>query len=357
MATRDKAAIALGLGAAAAAIVALSGGGVYAAEGKEEPKKPPPTKKPARIVLAKRFAKLFKVPASLILATIYAQSGNRPKASRSNKRGGSWGYGQMTLATAKEIWPRAKAKIGKAWDGTGKGLLDPTINVGLTAYYLSLWWKRYGRHRLNWMLTAYAYVLGPGRVKKMVPDAAKGKLPKPLPADFARVKARFSQALKQKDVKQALAEESIIPQTSGLGSSDPLVWTPSAVKGEFDRIRNVLDTINREMSQAVNDGKMSGAEWEQWFKVYKTGHDFVDTASTYWGSNVATARQHEQEAGKWRDLMKSRGAKLQAPSGLVKQPEPGLLDQLSQPGVNMGKGIVAIGGVVAVGVLILAIKK
>ncbi len=218
----NKAALAIGLGAAAAAVVALTGGGVAHAAEEEPPKlKPKPAKTPARVTLAKKFAKVFGVPSSLVLAAIYAQSGNKPSAYRANKRGGSWGYGQMTLATAKEIYPSAKAKLGKTWDGTGKGLLDPTINIGLTAHYLATYWRRYKKNTRNWMLTAYAYVLGPGRVRAVVADDTKGKPPSPLPADFAKVKARFSAALKQTDVKRALGEDLVKPNLSGLGA-EPL---------------------------------------------------------------------------------------------------------------------------------------
>lgn len=213
----NKAAIAIGLGAAAAAVAALAGGGVArAAEAPKEAPKPKPkaAATPARVALAKRFGKAFGVPVSLVLSTIWAQSANNPKAQRANKRGGAWGYGQMTLATAKEIYPRVKGKLGKTWNETGEGLLDPTVNIGLTAYYLSLWWRRYKANPRNWMLAAYAYVLGPGRVRAVVPDDAKGKLPKPLPADFAKVKARFAQALKRADVRAVLG-----PDVPNLGAA------------------------------------------------------------------------------------------------------------------------------------------
>ena len=38
---------------------------------------------------------------------------------------------------------------------------------------------------------------------------------------------------------------------------DPvIVWTPSAVRAEFNRIRNHADLVNREVSQAALDGKI-----------------------------------------------------------------------------------------------------
>lgn len=323
-----------------------------------KPKAKPTKSKVTRVTLSAKFAKAFGVPTSLVLATTAQASGNKQTAYHANKRGGSWGFGQMTLDTAKEIWPRAKAKIGKNWDGTGQGLLDPTINIGLTAYLLSLWWKRYGRNPRNWMLAGYAYGLGPGRVKSLVPDANNGKLPSPLPADVARLKARYVKTLELAEVKNALALENQKVNVSGVGIDDPLFWTPSAIRGEFDRIRNVLDMVNNEASQAVTDKKISGDEWKQWKAVYNAGMQYINTASTWWGSNVIAARKHEQAAGQWRDLFKSRGAKQLAPASAVRPPDKGLMDGLNNPlGGDKMTLALAVGGVAAVGILVMAIKK
>ena len=360
MAAKGKAIAAALVGVGAIAAFAMSGS-AHAAESAPtpKPKKPAPSKgKVNRLALSLRFAKAFGIPAPLLLATTYAQSGNRADATRANNRGGAWGYGQMTLATATEIWPQFKAKIAMSWDGTGKGLLDPSLNLALTAAYLSTWWKRYKANpRAGWFLTFAAYVLGPARVRAVVP-MDKGTLPAKLPADFARVKASLVKALATAEVKKALELETGKPALGGdYKSTDPLVWTPTAVKGEFDRIRNVLDTINKEASQAVTDKKITGAEWQQWFAVYQTGHKYVDTASTLWGSNVLTARQHEQEAAKWRDLFKVRGAKMTGPQDLTRAPDKGMLEQLTTPGLNKVSAAIAVGGVLAVGLVVLAIKK
>lgn len=133
---------------------------------------------------------------------------------------------------------------------------------------------------------------------------------------------------------------------------DPLIWTPSAVKAELDRIRAVLDTINSEVSQAANDKKVSGDEWNQWYKVYKAGHDFVDNASTLWGSNVTAARQYEQEAGKWHTLVVQRGVAAVGPSNLVRDPnaDTGL-------GLNPLTIGLVIGGLLAVGYVVHAVRR
>ena len=192
-----------------------------AAPATAEPKKLAPVKKVTkptvtRVALAAKFSKAFGVPTSLVLAAMAALSGNKADAFHDNKRGGSWGLGQMTLATAKEIWPRAKAKIGKTWDGTGKGLLDPTINVGLTAYMLSLGWKRYAKNAKGWFLALCYYGLGPGRTQQLIPTPSTSKLPSPMPPDMVSLKTRYAAVLKSNsEVKNALKAEARTPQLSG----------------------------------------------------------------------------------------------------------------------------------------------
>lgn len=155
------------VGAGLLGALALQGGAHAATEEPAaKPKAKSKAKAPSRLTLSAKYARLFGVPLSLLLATTYAQSNNRPNAKRDNKRGGAWGLGQMTVATATDIWPKVQAKTGLSWDGTGEGLLNPTLNLALTAYYLSLWFARYKSNRLRWLLSAYAYVLGPNLPNK-----------------------------------------------------------------------------------------------------------------------------------------------------------------------------------------------
>jgi hypothetical protein len=123
-----------------------------------------------------------------------------------------------------------------------------------------------------------------------------------------------------------------------VGRGDPLVWTPTAVKAELARVRGVLDTINQEMSRAVTDGKVTGAEWQSWYDgPYKSGHKITDEGWSMWGSNVVAARQQEQAALKWRDLLKEKGAKTFGPADLGRKPD------LLSPGMKV-TGLV-VGGV------------
>jgi hypothetical protein len=107
-------------------------------------------------------------------------------------------------------------------------------------------------------------------------------------------------------------------------SDDPWVWTPSAVSAELNRILAVIDSVNMDVSNATKVGKITSAEWNTWYQVYLAAHNFLTSASSLWGSNVMTARQHEAEAAKWRDLVKKRGAAVQGPENLIRRdPESG----------------------------------
>lgn len=135
--------------------------------------------------------------------------------------------------------------------------------------------------------------------------------------------------------------------TTTLGGSDePLIWTRSAVKGELARIRGVLDTVNSEASQAALNEKITPAEWQQWRGTYLNGHKFVTSASSFWGSNVEVARQHEKEALKWHELFAARGSTLQGPRNLGRDE-----DRITP------KVLMALGGIAATAMLISAIKR
>ena len=130
-----------------------------------------------------------------------------------------------------------------------------------------------------------------------------------------------------------------------MGADDPLVWTPSAVKSEMDRIIGTLDAANADVSRAFGEKRLSPSEWKQWRRTYETGHAFAAKSSHLWGSNVKVARQHEAEALKWRELVASRGGNSQGPD-------------LSRPSdFPTTKVALAVGGVAAVAFLVTSLRK
>lgn len=145
-----------------------------------------------------------------------------------------------------------------------------------------------------------------------------------------------------------MAHDLLLGQTRrdwGIGS-DPLVWTPTAARAELDRVRGVLDTVNDEVAAASSAGKVSPAEWRSWERTYRAGHE-VTGASSLWGSNVVAARQHEQQALKWHDLLKSRSSTLVGPPDLGLRPEPPL-----RLGLNLTTAALAVGGMIGLGYLV-----
>jgi hypothetical protein len=143
------------------------------------------------------------------------------------------------------------------------------------------------------------------------------------------------------------------PANWSLGLDEPLVWTPSAVKSELLRVLGVVDTVNRDMSRAVKESKLSGPEWEQWRQTYLTSHEFLTHASNKWGSNVKIAREHETQALKWRELVASRGGQLQGPKNPGREPE----SKKPPEWITTANIALAVGGIAAAALLITAVRK
>lgn len=97
------------------------------------------------------------------------------------------------------------------------------------------------------------------------------------------------------------------------GDDEPLVWTPAAARSEFERVRGVLDAVNLEVSEASKQRRLAPGEWDLWHRFYLDAHKFTTDSSSWWGSNVARARQLEAEALRWRKLVISRGGKVIGP--------------------------------------------
>ena len=155
-----------------------------------------------------------------------------------------------------------------------------------------------------------------------------------------------------------MATDLILGESSRSWSRDvsgvdpwPLVWTPSTVRAEIARARNLLDLANREVLQAVSEGKLSGAEKTSWDETYKQGRQFTDKASAWWSGNVAPARQYAAEADRWRALVKERGGKSAAPKDAGRpRPDEGKISATQVV-------LLGIGGATAIALLVSAVKR
>lgn len=341
-------------------------GSAHAAESEAEPeKKAAPSKaKVSRVTLAVKYAKIFGVPASLVLAAI--------------------SVGRMSLKTAKDIWPQAQAKIGKSWDGTAEGLKDDAIRIGLSAYYLGLWWRRYKQNPRQWILSGYAYILGPGRVRKVMPDDA-GTLPKPLPADFVKVKAAFAKALTKTEVKNAVAQEGKSPALAG---AEPLTGKALAKTISEDTTGYDARKMFGEMSQAVANAYGTLQTYDPHKTAQRTGLDagsvkaarnYLDSTNTMLAkyykdmpessdkltavqlkklktavstSSVAVKTVNDLFGTSWAmELTKEIGkAAVEVPSEILHGAAKAI-------GLDKTSAAIAVAGIIGAGILVLAIKK
>jgi hypothetical protein len=210
----DKKIVAIGGGAALIGLLAfLSSGGTAEAAPEALPVKPkkPPTDKERAVALAVKFARLFGIPPSLVLA-IMAINGWRRSISIPNSRGGAWGITTMTVATAADLTKRFPAQAKKYWprfNGTGQSLQDLATDIALAAWQLSLQWKFFKR---QWLPVALAYYTGSGRMQVILKSGG-GKLPATLPADVAREAAAYKRVMVSDPiVKRSLAND---PALSG----------------------------------------------------------------------------------------------------------------------------------------------
>lgn len=132
-----------------------------------------------------------------------------------------------------------------------------------------------------------------------------------------------------------------------IGAEDPWFWTPAAIRSEMARIRNVLDTVNQEVTQATTDKIISPQEWDRWRQAYLAAHKFVTSASNMWGNNVTTARIHEEEALKWHELIIKRGGTTLGPA----------LGKPKGTWLNTTTAVLAVGGIASVAYLVNAIRR
>jgi hypothetical protein len=137
-----------------------------------------------------------------------------------------------------------------------------------------------------------------------------------------------------------------------VSGDEPFLWTPSAVRAELSRARNLLDLANREVGQAYGEKKLSDAEWASWSDTYRAGRRLTDGASSLWGSNVAPARQYAVEAERWRTLVRQRGGQAAAPEDAGRRAPP---EDRKMSTVQVA--LLGVGGAIAAAMLVSAVKR
>lgn len=147
---------------------------------------PPPHKKWSEdktLALVKKWSPIFGVPPETIMSIVAIESEHDPNKvnpAREDK-GGAWGLGQQMLDEADEKIHKIRATFGKQhpeikvtakrWRGDPSNLLDPDLNLMITAWQLGQLHKAFGG---DFATVAAAYHQGQ--------HAVQSRLAKGLPA-------------------------------------------------------------------------------------------------------------------------------------------------------------------------------
>ncbi len=125
--------------------------------------------------VAKKWAPVFQVPVSTVMSFVDIESSHDPKKVNMARfdKGGAWGLGQQMLDEADEKVHRIKHAYGKQfpqvnvtskkWRGDPANLLDPDLNMMLSAWQLGRLNKEFGG---DFRLVAAAYHQGEYAVKR-----------------------------------------------------------------------------------------------------------------------------------------------------------------------------------------------
>ena len=135
-----------------------------------------------------------------------------------------------------------------------------------------------------------------------------------------------------------------------MGYDNPNVWTRKAIKAERLRVLGILDLVNRDVSRAFGDKKITQDEWNTWRQEYVSSHQFATEMSNLWGSDVDVLHEREQDALKWRDLVLSRGGQVLGPK------DPGHAKNKNPSSYLIPVGI-GVAGIFAVSQIIKNVRK
>lgn len=134
------------------------------------------------------------------------------------------------------------------------------------------------------MLSIYAYILGPGRVRKVLPSDA-GKLPKPLPSDFLRVKNAAAKALAKSEVKAAVAKEGKTPTVGAatklvgkkLAATIPATTTGYQARALFGAMSKTLSNAYVTLSKYDSSGIAQATKLDA--GSVKAARDYLDNTN------------------------------------------------------------------------------
>lgn len=123
--------------------------------------------------LARKWGSVFGAPVATIMTIVDIESTHNPRKvnMRAEEKGGAWGLGQQMVdevdwkltAILKQYGKDNAAirKTSRKWKGTGESLLDPDLNMMLTAWQLGRLHRQFG----DFPTVAAAYHQGEGAIR------------------------------------------------------------------------------------------------------------------------------------------------------------------------------------------------
>lgn len=99
----------------------------------------------------------------------------------------------------------------------------------------------------------------------------------------------------------------------------PLVWTPSAVAAEIDRVRSTALTLDREIEASRTGSPAFRVAWRNFYDEISRWLD--SEPSTLWGGNAVMADAYLERIAVWRQEFEAQGGASAAPSDEMKDGE------------------------------------
>lgn len=133
---------------------------------------------------------------------------------------------------------------------------------------------------------------------------------------------------------------------AGMGSTDPLVWTPNAIASLRDQVDAEIQALARDVSaERARSGQdvIDNATLSSWKAFYTEWGAYRDSVGFFWGLWGSTADRYKDfraRALDWRRRIQGAGARLSTPAPNVSPP--------SSTSDLLKWGLVVAGGFLAV---------
>lgn len=135
----------------------------------------------------------------------------------------------------------------------------------------------------------------------------------------------------------------------GLGSSDPLIWTPGAIDALKGEVNTLVMSLQADAVPAYNAGVINHMTWgglEPFFREWEAYRDSIGFFAELSGATASTLQRYRDRAVDWRNKLGALGVAISTPSPPVTSSPFSSLESAAK---WLGIGALAIAGAVLVG--------